>query len=121
MAFFIGIAGPWILLMVLGLLATNRTLELTPTAHEQGWAERLSDLLRPRDVAPRPVRVLRPTTIADAAPIREAAASENDGVPAETVPTAIALDAADPEPVAPLPAQRRRRARISEAHNGHAT
>ncbi|GJE61385.1 hypothetical protein MPOCJGCO_3507 [Methylobacterium trifolii] len=52
MSFFLGIAGPWIVLMILDLLSTNRTLELSPAEREQGWQQRLEHLLRRRTNAP---------------------------------------------------------------------
>ena len=48
MAFFVGIAGPWIVLMILDLLATRRALNLSPAKRAQGWQGRLEHLLRRR-------------------------------------------------------------------------
>lgn len=53
MAFFVGIAGPWIILMILDLLATRRSLTLSPTEIEQGWQGRLGYLLRRREATSR--------------------------------------------------------------------
>ncbi|WP_336487765.1 hypothetical protein [Methylobacterium nigriterrae] len=57
MAFFVGIGGPWIVLMILDLLATKRTLDLSPSEQAQGWQRRLEHLLRRRETAPRPARL----------------------------------------------------------------
>ncbi|MFD0937521.1 hypothetical protein [Methylobacterium trifolii] len=38
--------------MILDLLSTNRTLELSPAEREQGWQQRLEHLLRRRTNAP---------------------------------------------------------------------
>ncbi|MGU3539798.1 hypothetical protein [Methylobacterium sp. A54F] len=56
MAFFIGIGGPWIVLMALDLLATKRDLASSPLSHRETRQERLERLLRRREVAPRAVR-----------------------------------------------------------------
>jgi hypothetical protein len=53
MAFFVGIAGPWIVLMILDLLATKRALQLSPAERVQGWQGRLEHLLRRRETTSR--------------------------------------------------------------------
>ncbi|WP_336491728.1 hypothetical protein [Methylobacterium nigriterrae] len=60
MAFFIGIAGPWIVLMLLDLFWTKRSLELSPAQPHQSSQRRLEHLIRRRDKVHRPVRQLSP-------------------------------------------------------------
>lgn len=49
MAFFLGIGGPWIVLMALDLFWTKQGLERTPQEHRGGWQQRLEYLLQRRD------------------------------------------------------------------------
>ncbi|MDR7040218.1 MULTISPECIES: hypothetical protein [Methylobacterium] len=49
MAFFLGIGGPWIVLMILDLMATKRGLQLSSAERAQGWQARLEHLLRRRE------------------------------------------------------------------------
>ncbi|MEA1832739.1 hypothetical protein U8607_11660 [Methylobacterium durans] len=51
MAFFLGIGGPWVVLMILDLMATRRGLQLSAAERSQGWQERLEYLLRRRERA----------------------------------------------------------------------
>ncbi len=60
MAFFLGIAGPWIVLMILDLYWTKQGLELSPPAQPGGWQQRLEHLLRRREGRPIPVPVRSP-------------------------------------------------------------
>ncbi|GJE43268.1 hypothetical protein [Methylobacterium soli] len=53
MAFFVGIAGPWIVLMILDLMATRRALHLSTEERSQGWQGRLEHLLRRRETPSR--------------------------------------------------------------------
>ena len=128
MSFFIGIAGPWILLMVLGLLATNRELELTPSAVEQGWVSRLGNLLRERDVVPSAARVLRPDTIETTAasvpptvpetPAAPPAPSKAPAVLRDEVAPDLAMAEPEPRPLKAPPTKRRARARVYETPDG---
>ncbi len=56
MAFFLGIGGPWIVLMVLDLFWTKQGLERSPSAGEGGLQQRLEHLLRKREGRPVPVQ-----------------------------------------------------------------
>lgn len=56
MAFFLGIGGPWIVLMVLDLFWTKQNLEPSPSAQQGGLQRRLEHLLRKREGRPAPVR-----------------------------------------------------------------
>ncbi|GEP04731.1 hypothetical protein [Methylobacterium oxalidis] len=51
MGFFFGIGGPWIVLMILDLMATKRGLQLSAAEQSQSWQERLEYLLRRRERA----------------------------------------------------------------------
>ncbi|WP_191970235.1 hypothetical protein [Methylobacterium planeticum] len=53
MVFFVGIAGPWIVLMILDLMATRRSLNRSPAEMDQRWQGRLEHLLRRRETASR--------------------------------------------------------------------
>lgn len=55
MAFFIGIGGPWIVLMILDLLATKRGLDLNPAERKSPLNERLEYLLQVRERTPPPL------------------------------------------------------------------
>lgn len=59
MAMFLGIGGPWIVLMVLDLLATRRDVDSGPPVREEPMQERLTRLLRRRDVSPRAARGIK--------------------------------------------------------------
>ena len=52
MAFFLGIGGPWIILMILDLLSTKRDLDALPAEQRRPWKERLEYLTQHRDRAP---------------------------------------------------------------------
>ncbi|KQP55034.1 hypothetical protein ASG40_10435 [Methylobacterium sp. Leaf399] len=56
MAFFLGIGGPWIVLMILDLLSTKRDLDTLPAEQRRPWNERLEYLLQHRDPVPSPIR-----------------------------------------------------------------
>ncbi|WP_336490561.1 hypothetical protein [Methylobacterium nigriterrae] len=60
MAFFIGIAGPWIVLMLLDLFWTKHNRELSAAQPHQSSQRRLEHLLQWRDKVHRPVRQLSP-------------------------------------------------------------
>lgn len=52
MAFFLGIGGPWVVLMILDLLSTKRDLDALPAGQRRPWMERLEYLTQHRDPAP---------------------------------------------------------------------
>lgn len=56
MAFFLGIGGPWIVLMVLDLFWTKQSHELSPSAQQGGLQQRLEHLLQRREGRPVPVQ-----------------------------------------------------------------
>lgn len=56
MAFFLGIGGPWIILMVLDLFWTKQGLEPAPSAQQGGLQQRLEHLLRKREGRPVPIQ-----------------------------------------------------------------
>jgi hypothetical protein len=56
MAFFLGIGGPWIVLMILDLFWTKQSLELSPSERSSGWQQRLERLLQKREGRPAPLR-----------------------------------------------------------------
>ncbi|AWN42309.1 hypothetical protein [Methylobacterium durans] len=60
MAFFLGIGGPWIVLMILDLFWTKQSLELSHSERSRGWQQRLERLLRKREGRPVPVPVREP-------------------------------------------------------------
>lgn len=49
MAFFLGIGGPWVVLMALDPFWTKQGLERTPPEHRGGLQQRLEHLLQRRD------------------------------------------------------------------------
>ena len=71
MAFFLGIGGPWIVLMVLDLFWTKQSLEPAPSAQQGGLQQRLEHLLQKREGRPVPVqdrKLLPRSTNGDAQP-----------------------------------------------------
>ncbi|MER2267734.1 hypothetical protein [Methylobacterium oxalidis] len=60
MAFFLGIGGPWIVLMILDLFWTKQSLELSHSERSRGWQERLERLLRKREGRPVPIAAREP-------------------------------------------------------------
>ncbi|AWN39738.1 hypothetical protein [Methylobacterium durans] len=60
MAFFLGIGGPWIVLMILDLFWTKQSLEHSPSEQFDGWQERLERLLQKREGRPVPIPVRQP-------------------------------------------------------------
>ncbi|AWN44006.1 hypothetical protein [Methylobacterium durans] len=60
MAFFLGIGGPWIVLMILDLFWTKQSLELSHSERSRSWQERLERLLQKREGRPVPIPVREP-------------------------------------------------------------
>ncbi len=60
MAFFLGIGGPWIILMVLDLFWTKQGLEPSSPDRRGGLQERLEHLLQQRDKVPSRARDRHP-------------------------------------------------------------
>ncbi|GEP07483.1 hypothetical protein MOX02_55210 [Methylobacterium oxalidis] len=60
MAFFLGIGGPWIVLMILDLFWTKQSLELSHSERSRGWQQRLERLLQRREGRPVPIPVREP-------------------------------------------------------------
>ena len=60
MAFFLGIGGPWIVLMILDLFWTKQGSELSPAGQTGGWQQRLGRLLQRREGRPVPVQEREP-------------------------------------------------------------
>src|SRR3954468_13209555 len=60
MAFFLGIGGPWIVLMILDLFWTKQGLEHAPSGQPRGWQQRLERLLQRREGRPVPVQTRGP-------------------------------------------------------------
>ena len=56
MAFFLGIGGPWIVLMILDLLSTKRGLDALPAEQRRPLRERVEYLLQRRERVPSPLR-----------------------------------------------------------------
>lgn len=52
MAFFLGIGGPWVVLMILDLLSTKRDLDALPAEQRRPLMERLEYLTQHRDPIP---------------------------------------------------------------------
>ncbi|MEA1832529.1 hypothetical protein U8607_10585 [Methylobacterium durans] len=60
MAFFLGIGGPWIVLMILDLFWTKQSLKHLPSEQFDGWQERLERLLQKREGRPVPIPEQQP-------------------------------------------------------------
>ncbi|WP_132255326.1 hypothetical protein [Methylobacterium segetis] len=60
MAFFLGIGGPWIVLMILDLFWTKQSLELSHSDRSRGWQQRLERLLQKREGRPVPIQAREP-------------------------------------------------------------
>ena len=57
MSFFLGIGGPWIVLVLLDLFWTKQRLELSPSSRSEGWQKRMQSLLQERGGRPVPLRI----------------------------------------------------------------
>jgi hypothetical protein len=66
MAFFLGIGGPWIVLMILDLFWTKRDLESSSPGQQAGWQERLEHLLQRREKVPSRARDRHPGPVGGA-------------------------------------------------------
>ena len=60
MSFFLGIGGPWIVLMLLDLFWTKQRQELSPSSRSGSRQQRLQSLLQKRTGRPLPLRARAP-------------------------------------------------------------